>query len=78
MSFKAGWRLRQALAPDTIGLKKTNYLIIVEPTSNQPTIVREKLGKGAVTKVDYYKYFGLYIDLKGNLDLHIQKLKTEV
>ena len=60
----------------TFGLKKTNYMVIDEPESNQPIIVREKLEKGTVTKVDNYKYSGLYINMKGNLDLHIQKLKN--
>ena len=58
-------------------LKKTKYMII--KTGREPDVeIKEKVEEGYVTEAESYKYLGLYLNQKGNLQLHIQKIKEKI
>ena len=57
----------------TFGLKKTKYMIIDDKDPTEK--IEEELEKGIVQRTTEYKYVGIYINEKGNLDLHKQKME---
>ena len=60
----------------TFGLKKTNYMIIDEQ-KGRTSHPKGTLEQGEITRVTQYKYGGIHVNEKGNLDLHIELLKEK-
>ena len=56
----------------TFGMKKTKYMIIDEKYPYEK--IEEELEKGIVQRTTEYKYVGIYLNEKGNLTLHKEKM----
>ena len=66
-------RLMEIEKKYTFGMKKTKYMVIDEKELKEN--IDTKLEKGIVQRISEYKYVGLYINEKGDLKLHKQKME---
>ena len=59
------------------GLKKTGYLVI-ESGNEGVEEISENLKEGTVPQIESHEHLGLWINKKGNLDLHITEMDKKI